>query len=32
MGGDPWDLLPPDGAIGGGDISAAVIQFGHHCL
>jgi hypothetical protein len=32
QGADPWDLLPPDGAISGGDISAAAIQFGHSCL
>jgi hypothetical protein len=31
-GGDPWDLLPPDGAIAGGDIAAAVVQFGHSCM
>ncbi|MEX0992906.1 MAG: flexitail domain-containing putative surface protein, partial [Solirubrobacterales bacterium] len=30
-GGDPWDLLPADGSISGGDISAAVVQFGHSC-
>jgi hypothetical protein len=31
-GGDPWDLEPPNGAISGGDIAAAVAQFGHSCL
>jgi hypothetical protein len=31
VGQDPWDLLPPDGAIAGGDIAAAVLQFGHTC-
>jgi hypothetical protein len=30
-GGDPWDLRPADGAIGGGDVGATVIQFGHNC-
>ena len=29
--GDPWDLLPPDGAITVGDIGAVVAQFGHTC-
>jgi hypothetical protein len=32
MGGDPWDLLAPDGSVSGGDISAAVVQFGHTCM
>jgi hypothetical protein len=31
-GGEPWDLLPADGSISGGDISAAVVQFGHSCV
>jgi hypothetical protein len=31
-GGDPWDLAPPDGSISGGDIGAAVAQFGHSCM
>jgi hypothetical protein len=31
-GGDPWDLRPPDGSISGGDISAAVVQFGLNCI
>ena len=26
-----WNLKPPDGAIGGGDIAAVVLQFGHSC-
>jgi hypothetical protein len=30
-GEDIWDLLPPDGSIGAGDIAAAVVQFGHTC-
>ncbi|MEX0992429.1 MAG: CSLREA domain-containing protein [Solirubrobacterales bacterium] len=30
--GDPLRLLPPDGSISGGDISAVVVQFGHNCL
>ncbi|MEX0745410.1 MAG: flexitail domain-containing putative surface protein, partial [Phycisphaeraceae bacterium] len=32
VGGDPWDLKPADGSIAGGDISAAVVQFGHNCV
>ncbi|MEX1253326.1 MAG: flexitail domain-containing putative surface protein [Dehalococcoidia bacterium] len=31
-GGDPWDLLPPDGSITAGDIASAVVQFGHSCV
>jgi hypothetical protein len=31
LGGDPWDLLPPNGSISGGDIAALVVQFGHSC-
>jgi hypothetical protein len=31
-GADPWDLLAANGAVSGGDISAAVLQFGHSCL
>ncbi|MEX0992492.1 MAG: choice-of-anchor Q domain-containing protein [Solirubrobacterales bacterium] len=31
-GGDPWDLNPADGSVAGGDISAAVVQFGHNCI
>ncbi len=30
-GGDPWDLGPPDGTVGIGDIFASVGQFGHSC-
>ena len=31
LGGNPWNLLPPDGRIVGGDIGAVVAQFGHSC-
>jgi hypothetical protein len=27
----PWNLRPPDGSVSGGDIGAAVAQFGHSC-
>lgn len=30
-GGEPWNLLPPDGMITVGDIGAVVSQFGHSC-
>ncbi len=30
-GGDPWDLLPPNGSITVSDIAAVVAQFGHRC-
>ena len=31
-GGDPWDLLPPNGNVSVGDIGAVVVQFGHSCM
>ena len=31
IGGNPWNLLPPDGSIVVGDIGAVVAQFGHSC-
>jgi hypothetical protein len=30
-GANPWNLLPPNGSISGGDIAAVVAQFGHSC-
>ncbi|MCH7811573.1 MAG: hypothetical protein IH958_02985, partial [Chloroflexi bacterium] len=30
-GGDPWDELPPDGAIGFADFLSLLRQFGHTC-
>lgn len=32
LGGNTWNLKPPNGAVDGGDISAAVGQFGQNCL
>jgi hypothetical protein len=32
LGGDPWDMLPADGAVSGGDVAGAVLQFGHSCV
>jgi hypothetical protein len=32
VGSNPWNLKPPNGAVDGGDISAAVGQFGNNCL
>ncbi|MGB2693967.1 MAG: flexitail domain-containing putative surface protein, partial [Dehalococcoidia bacterium] len=31
LGGDPWDLGPPDGTIAANDILFSVRQFGHTC-
>ena len=31
-GGNIWNILPADGSISGGDISAAVNQFGNTCI